>query len=221
VSNTGNRNASNCAVQIDLPETNTSPEVHVMGNLGAIGATCSRSGTTLSCSLGRIKKNKSKSVTFDIALPVSSAPLLVTATASTSSGENSTSNNAATLAASQSYYATAIITAPGSPATILNSHCTGQGLTAWFECTLSPGSVTSHSTEFHDDGSVTIPGAPLYTGQWSVTSTASGSFLEFFYDDGAGVVAEFEGWGADNTCFEGLTTFPGSSWVAPYEVCPQ
>jgi hypothetical protein len=28
-----------------------------------------------------------------------------------------------------------------------------------------------------------------------------------------------EGWGTAPMCFEGMTLFPNSSWVAPYEVC--
>ena len=110
--------------------------------------------------------------------------------------------------------------APGLPVLMNNRHCTGTGLTAWYECTLFPSSISSHQAEFHDDGTITIPGEPDYSGQWTVTTTVDGNFLEFYYEDPSGVVAEFEGWGADAACFEGLTTFPGSSYVAPYEVCP-
>lgn len=220
VSNIGNKNASNCAVSIALPATHTSPQVYVLGVLGAKSTSCTQSGTTLNCTLGTINKNTFKSVFFDIALPVSSAPFVFTATASTTSAQNSTANDTATRTAVESYYATPVNASPGNPVTMHNRHCTGTNLTAWLECTFFPSSISAHDALFHDDGSITIPQAPGYGGQWTLTATSSGNFLEFYYDDGTDVVAEFEGWGADANCFEGLTAFPNSSYVSPYEVCP-
>lgn len=218
--NVGNKSASNCVVDVALPATHTSPQVYVLGILGAKSPTCTQTGTHLRCTLGSIARNHAASVFFDIALPVSAAPYTFVATATTSSPENSTANNTATRTALETYYATPVNALPGVPVTMNNRHCTGTGLTAFYECTLFPGAMSDHTTEFHDDGSITIPGAPSYTGQWTLTPTNSGNFLEFFYDDGTGVIAEFEGWGADGACFEGLTTFPGGPNVAPYEVCP-
>ena len=220
VSNIGNKNASNCTVQIALPATHTSPQVYVLGTLGSKSASCTQSGTTLNCTLGTINRNTNKTVFFNIALPVSTAPFVFTATAATTSAENSTANNGATRTAAQTFFATTVATAPGVPVTMVNNHCTGTGLTAWMECTFFPSSISSHEVDFHDDGTITITAAPGYTGEWDVTVTPSGNQLTFFYDDGSGVVAEFTGWGADASCFEGVTTFPGSSYVSPYEVCP-
>lgn len=220
VSNGGNKDASNCTVQIALPRTHTSPQVYVLGTLGSKSASCTQSGTNLNCTLGTINKGSNKTVFFNIALPVSTAPFVFTATAATTSAENSTANNGATRTAAQSYFATPVTAAPGAPVTMVNRHCTGTGLTAWMECTFFASSITSHNVLFHDDGAISIDGYPDFTGEWDLTVTPAGNQLTFFYDDGTGVVAEFSGWGADGACFEGLTTFPGSTYVSPYEVCP-
>jgi len=221
VTNIGNQNAGNCTVQISLPPTHTSPQVYVLGTLGSKSASCTQSGTKLNCNLGTINKNGSfKTVFFNIALPVNSTSLVVSATAATTSSENSTSNNTGTRTAVQSYFATTVNAQPCAPVTMVNRHCTGTGLTAWMECTFFPSAISEHDALFHDDGSLTIPEDASYTGQWAVTTTPSGNQLTFFYDDGGGVVANFTGWGADGACFEGLVTFPGSTSVSPYEVCP-
>jgi len=216
----GNQHAQGCTVRINLPPTHTSPQVYVLGILGAKSASCTQTGTRLDCTLGQINKNATKSVWFDIALPVSSAPYVFTAVSATTSNETNFMNNTATRTAQETYYATTVATSPGVPVTMRNRHCTGIGLTAFYECTLFASSITFHDVLFHDDGTITIPGYAGFTGGWTVTPTAVGNFLEFFYDDGTGVVAEFEGWGADALCFEGITTFPGSSYLSPYEVCP-
>ncbi len=55
-----------------------------------------------------------------------------------------------------------------------------------------------------------------YSGCWST----SGDTLTSEYTNGGLVEAEFVGRGVNSTnCWEGLTTFPGSTYVAPYEVC--
>ncbi len=222
VANVGNRNASGCTVHIDLPATHTSPQVYVLGDVGGTSSACTQNGTALDCPPGTINKGKNKSVYFDIALPVNAASLDFTATAATTSSENDLGNNSASAAADQTFYAAGVATTPSTPATMVNSHCTGTGLTAWYECTLSPSSITAHVSELHDDGTLTIPGYAGYTGGWTLTPTSVGSFLYFNMNDGSGIVAEFEGWGVDGGCFEGLTTFPGGgAWVSPYEVCPQ
>lgn len=217
VSNIGNKNATSSTVRINLPATHTSPQVYVLGVLGAKSASCTQTGTRLDCALGTINKNASASVFFDIALPVSTTPFVFTATAATNVAENSTANNAASRTASQSFFATTV----SGPVTMTNSHCTGTGLTSYYECTRFPSSIATHQATFNLDGSIVIPGEPTFSGQWTVTATPSGSFLEFYYEElGAGVVLEFEGWGSSATCFEGLSTFPGSTYVSPYRVCP-
>jgi hypothetical protein len=97
----------------------------------------------------------------------------------------------------------------------VNRHCTGTGLTAWYECTLFPSSISQHTAEFHADGTITFPGEPDFTGGWSQNGD---DHLAFTYYELGTPVASFEGRGASASCFEGLTAFD-PPWVAPYEVC--
>ncbi len=213
VANIGNKGASNVTLTIDLPETNTSPQVYVMGTLGILDPRCVKTGTRLICTLGTIARNTSKLVSFEIALPQADEVLAVTGTATTTSVENSLANNSATVEASLLNYDVTVT--PGDVAH--NRHCTGQGLTSFFECLLFPSSLASHDVEFLAGGAIAIPGEPSYTGTWS--QPTSDSLVMTYVEIGVGVVAEFEGFGTNGSCFEGITTFPGSSYLSPYEVC--
>jgi Domain of unknown function DUF11 len=224
VANIGNKDAAGVQLSIQLPRTATSPQVYIMGNLISYttptlalgGATGTVAGTRLVGNLGTIKKNRKKTVNFSIQLPEKTGPLLITATASTSTlPENDPDNNSATESAVLSYYPS---TVPLN-VDVENKHCTGTGLTAYFECTKFPSSITSHITQFHDNGAglrtISFPTEPGYTGTWNLT----GGVLTFSYFDPMGVnVANFSGHGVPGGYFEGLTTFPGSPYVAPYRV---
>ncbi len=211
VANIGNKNATGASVSIALPPTHTSPQVYVLGVVRGYSAGCALSGTTLSCSLGTIYRNTSKSVWVDLDLQVSAAPLVFTATAS-AAGDTNPGNNSASHTASVLYHT---VTAPRL-GIANNNHCTGTGLTAWYECTLFPSSISSHRAEFFANGTITFPDEPGYTGTWT---SSGGNQLSFLYFDPSGTeVASFNGRGAGSNCFEGLTTF-GSSYVSPYEVC--
>jgi uncharacterized repeat protein (TIGR01451 family) len=213
VANIGNKSASNVTLTIQLPETNTSPQVYVLGTLGAIDPRCTQSGTTLNCNLGSIARNTNKVVSLDIELPQADEALAITATAATTSLENSTTNNAATTEAVLLNYAVAV--APGD--TAHNRHCTGQGLSSFFECLLFPSSLMSHDIEFLADGELAIVGEPDYSGSWSQPTADS---LTLTYIDWTNtVVAEFVGYGTNPGCFEGITTFPDSEYMSVYEVC--
>ena len=98
-------------------------------------------------------------------------------------------------------------------------HCTGTGLTAFYECTLFPSSITWHEHVFGPSGTLTIPEAPDYTGTWS--QPAPNRLVFRYYDETNALVATFDGLGVDEGCFEGLTTFPDSEYVSPYSVCLQ
>lgn len=213
VSNIGNKRADGVVLTIELPETNTSPYVHVMGTTSGVDPRCSLSGTTLTCNLGNIVKNTSKTVSFGIDLPQAEQTLVVSASATSTSPENTLANNSDSDIAALLNYEVEVLA--GDLAT--NRHCTGQGLTSFFECELYPSSISSHQHEFLADGEIAIPGEPSYSGTWSQPTPDS---LVFSYVElGVGVVAEFEGWGTTGNCFEGITTFPGSPYLAPYEVC--
>lgn len=212
VRNAGNRNASAVSLVIDLPATHTSPQVFVMGDLGARDSRCALSGTRLTCNLGTINRNTSKAVYFDIALPYSAAPLNFSFRASTTTAETSLANNNLAHTAAPLTYPLTVI----PPVNITNRHCTGTGLTAFFECELFPSSIASHNTVFNADHTITIPDAPTYTGTWTQPTPGR---LQFQYFNGTTLVASFDGRGVDGRCFHGMTTFPGSTYVSAYEVC--
>lgn len=212
ISNNGNQTASAVVLKIDLPPTHTSPQIKVMGTLAAVDSRCTLAGTRLTCALGSITKNNSKTVTFSIALPEAAETLSIATSVVTSSSENSYADNAAASTPTLLHYAVAV--ADESLADV--RHCTGQNLTSFLECVLSPSSISAHTTVFHADGTLGIPGEPDYGGEWSQPTPDS---LELVYTYGDEVVAEFSGHGTDTDCFEGITTFPDSPYVSPYEIC--
>lgn len=217
VQNIGNKGASNVSLTIQLPPTHTSPQVYILGDLGSFDGRCVVSGTKLVCSLGAIAKLASASppVWFDIALPYSTAPLVITAAVTTTSVENTTANNSASHTANLLDYAVAI----NPPRNAVNRHCTGTGLTSFFECELFPSSISSHDTVFNPGGTISFPGAPAsYTGTWTQPTP---DHLLFQYFDNGLLVASFDGYGVSGACFEGKTTFPNSTYMSMYEVCLQ
>jgi len=215
VSNTGNLNAANVLLTVQLPETNTSPTVHVMGTFSGVSPSCSLSGTMLTCSLGTINKNKNKSISFDIALPYSAEPLVFDADASTTSAETNLANNSLTYVAAPLTYDVAV----DAPVSAGNNHCTGTGLSSYFECELYPSSLSGFSSVLEADGNITIVDAPPgTTGEW--TQTASDAlFIQYF--DGGTLIGTLDARGVSADCFEGPMTFPGSSYMAMYQVCLQ
>ncbi len=217
VKNIGNKDAASVVATIQLPQTHTSPQVYVMGTVGAKSTSCTLSGRTITCALGTVTKNNgTKSVWFDLSLPQNSVPLTVSASITTTSVENSggTANNSTTRTPTLVNYAVAV----GPTFTATNDHCTGTGLTSFFECELFPSSIASHETVFNADHTITFVGQAGYTGDW-VQTTSNQLHFRYFDDTGA-TVAEFEGRGVTPDCFEGLTTF-GSPYVSPYQVCFQ
>ena len=219
VANSGNRNASSVVLTIQLPQTHTSPQVYIMGTLGTYSNTCTRTGSLLTCNLGTINRGTSKNVTFDIAFPYSSAALEVQLHASTTTTETNLANNDLTHTATPLTYAVPVI----PPVYAVNSHCTGTGLTSYFECELFPSSISAFDSVLETDGSVTIIGAgPELSGDWTLNPVGypPNTLLIEYFDTGlpAGTLVAR---GVDNDCYEGPMTFPGSSYVAIYEVCLQ
>lgn len=214
VANVGNRRAKNVELRVQLPETGTSPSAWVLGELDNIDSRCALSGTELVCALGKIRKNRSKTVSFDLTLPEAAKALEITASASTTSSENNLSNNDDAETPALLNYSTTV--ADGDQGH--NRHCTGStSLTSFFECELYPSSISSHDVEFHGDGTLSfLPAQPGYTGEWSQSSSDSLSMTYYFNN---AVVAEFEGYGSSPGCFEGVTTFATPGYVGIYEVC--
>lgn len=211
VSNTGNQTSTAATLTIQLPLTRTSPTVAIMGQLGARDSRCALSGTKLVCSLGTIKRNNTKTVFFDIALPYSTMPITFGATLSNSASTGS-------YVASLLPYSTPLsVTTP-----VKNRHCTGTSwLSSFFECELFPSSISSHDTALNADGSISFVGAPgSYTGTWNQPSPDR---LQFRYYDGTTLEVDFDGRAVGAGCFEGMTVFPASSssYISMYEVCPR
>jgi hypothetical protein len=141
--------------------------------------------------------------------------LSLTARVTSASSENSLSNNVASKTPIIEHPVLAI----SQDEVAVNSHCTGTGLSAYFECTTAPSSITQHSINLWADGSITIDGEPSFSGEWQQDAARKG--LTFQYYESGNKVAEFVGWAVGTSCFEGMTNFPGSSYVSPYRVCLQ
>ena len=95
VDNSGNKDASGVEVTIGLPETNTSPTVHVKGIVGRLHRKCSLQGTSVVCDFGKVRQGRSKTLWFEIALPTSSVPMQIDANVTTTTLEDNTANNSA------------------------------------------------------------------------------------------------------------------------------
>lgn len=217
VANIGNANAENVELVIDLPTTNTSPQVYVMGELGDVHDDCALSAQSLICDLGRVRKNRTTTVYFDIAFPQSAAPLVITASATTTSNERNADkwNNSASHTVALDYYDTPL----SGPYAVVNRHCTGTGLVAFFECLCFPSSISSHAVTYEANGTITFPSflPPGYTGTWS-QPTSDSLVVEYFF--GPDLVLHYEGDGVGGDCFEGLSGFPTTTgFVSPYEIC--
>jgi hypothetical protein len=217
VRNVGSKDAASVSFTFDLPATHTSPTVYPMGTVGALPVGCTRSGTRITCSLGTIKKTKSASRTFSLTLAQSTEPLnlVARATTPTTPVDPTPTNNTANATASLLHHDLPIT----GPVVVTNTHCTGTGLTSFWECVVSPGSTMTHSVTYEADSSITFPAiyGGDYTGTWWQPTPKE---LAFEYYEIGLLAAEFHGWATDNTgCFEGITTFPGSIYVSAYEIC--
>ena len=86
---------------------------------------------------------------------------------------------------------------------------------------ISPGSISFHEIEFHGDGtlSFTSPTGTGMDGVWSQSPDSSYLHMEYYSDSGATLEATFEGRAVNGSFFEGVTTFPSSSWLSAYSVC--
>ncbi len=220
VANIGNKRADGVVLTIQLPTTNTTP-IHVMGVVSGLDSRCSRSGATVTCALSSIARNSSTTVSFDMALPQADKTLAINASATSTSAENSLSNNSAVSIPPLLNYA--IPVAEGDSAVV--ELCTGTALTSFYECTLFPSSLQSFDVDFVANQELSFPIDPGYGGTWSQIPPGSlqtdPEYLSMTIMSMGEIVAEFEGWGSSDLpeCFDGMTTFPGSTYVSPYHVC--
>jgi len=173
-------------------------------------ARCARSGTRLTCALGTIARNNSTTVSFSVALPSSTAPLVITATASsTGLPEATPSNNNLTHTAQLATYP--ISFASGS---MVSRVCSGTALTSCFECETSPSSITQFSGTLHADFSISVDDEPGVTGAWSL----AGDTLHIEYSDGVSSLGEIDARSVGGGCFEGVAN-PTPPYVAVHEIC--
>jgi len=218
VTNTGNKNAASTTLTIQLPRTGTSPQVYIMGTLGARDGRCALSGQTLTCALGTIIKNGGfTNVFFDLALPYKTGPLTITASVTNTAGESNPANNALTATPVPALFSTPIT----GPLDVRNDHCTGTGLTSFFECALFPSSIAGFDSTLNADHSVTLVGAPPdYTGTW--TQNPASSSLVVDLADSGGSIGTIDARAVSNGCFQGPMTFvPPSTYSVLYRICPR
>lgn len=213
VKNFGPHTAQAATLTVEFPLTNTSPSVHILGTVSGLDTGCSIVANKLVCALGSIQKNKTKVITYTYKAPVSTKTLEMKAIAGSSTNDPNSSNNTVAFVPNLTYPALPIVSA-----SVLNSHCTGTNLSAYFECTLFPSSISTHTVTLNSDTTITFT-EPGYTGSWSQSSTSQ---LHFEYFDVGGKVAEFNGYAIDGSCFDGITTFfPPSTYMSAYRVCIQ
>jgi hypothetical protein len=220
VTNVGNQTSTGGSLQIDLPRTATSPQVYTLGQVTSLPSGCSLAASRITCSIASTKKGVTRNYDFGFKAPYSASPIAFTARIVPAWTGDAGGNNVTTRTLALSGHPTAV-TVGGA---YENRHCTGTGLSAFFECTLFPSSLSSHESTFGAGGVMTFtPDVdPAYSGAWQQNSSDSLSFQIF---ELGVLVAEFEGQGVGGGCFEGLTRFwtsPGvlSPYVSPYEVCP-
>lgn len=213
VTNVQGSTSARGTLTLQLPRTHTSPTVYVLGTVGAMTTGCSRTGTQIVCPVAQLRRGAFQDFFVDLTLPQNAGPLEITATVD-AAGDLPTSNNRRTMVVDPENPAAPIGTTTDHA--VDNRHCTGVGLTSYFECTLFSGSVSSHAATFRPDGSIAIPAAPGYGGRWWQPFDDQ---LAFTYTDGSATIAQFVGGSVGNGCFEGITSFPGSTYVAPYRVC--
>ncbi len=218
VTNTGNKHATSTTLTIQLPVTATSPQVHVMGTLGARDGRCALSGTRLICGLGTIARNGGfTDVFFDLALPYKVGALTINATATNTAGESNPVNNTLAYTAVPALFSTPIT----GPLAVRNDHCTGTNLTSFFECALYPSSIAGFDSTLEADGSVTVVDAPPgTTGTWS--QSPPHDRLTIAFEDGGGPIGTIDARAVSNGCFQGPMTFvPPSTYTVLYRICPR
>ncbi len=216
VKNTGGTAAANVKVIVDLPLTNTSPTKYILGKLtGVDPQKCQVVSNKLQCNLQNLTPNQSKDLTFTFELPVSTRTLTFNATASTTTtGEVALANNQLSNTPVPTY-GTRQIT---GPVNVLVSRCTGQNLSSYYECEVSPGSVTTVMFALNGDQSI-FHAEYGAIGLWDQFASTQQLHMQLM---GGNSIADFNGFSTGANCFEGLTTFtPSSPYVSPYKVCIQ
>ncbi|HRI03721.1 MAG: hypothetical protein ABL952_17265 [Pyrinomonadaceae bacterium] len=215
VRNIGNGSAQSVTIVVEFPLTNTSPNKYILGKLTGVSAssgTCSTAGNKITCNVGSLGNNQTKSVTFTFEFQVATtAPTFKTTASAGTQPENNPNNNIRATTPAIRYPDNVI----GSGTYIVSS-CTGRGLTSFYECELFPSSIqTGLSLDFNLGGTLGVTGYPMYTGLWDQNSLTNKS-LHFTVDG----ELEFNGFASNGACFKGITTFVGNTtYNSAYRVC--
>ena len=222
VQNIGSGTANGAKIVIDFPVTNTSPNKYILGRLiGALQSGCTLAlppnRTKVTCNLGTMLPNQTRSVTFGFQFQVATTAPTLTSTASTTTlGELNPSNNVQSFTPTITYPDNVI--AQGN---YLVSSCSGRGLTSFFECETAPSSIQSRLVlNFFLGGSLFVGNSSVYTGFWDQVTLPNKSL--HFTIVGGTTNLEFSGFASDGTCFKGITTFPlNPTYNAAYRICRQ
>ncbi len=220
VRNIGNQTAQNVVITVEFPLTNTSPTRYILGKLSSVSAssgTCSTAGNKITCNVGSLGNNQTKSVTFTFEQQVSTVAPFMKTTASTSSlNEQNANNNQLPLNLNVSYPTNEV-----TGGRYLVTSCTGTNLTSFYECEKSPGSTQTYEIDLNVGNTVSIPQDSNYFGMWHQNTLLNRS-LHFTVESGLGTEAIFNGFASSGTCFKGITTFPQSpTHNSAYRVCVQ
>lgn len=211
VENVSRRRAQNVRVQIHFPLTATSPRAYILGEVTGADARCYDDGTVFECVLGHLRRGRSTRIGFDFTAAHSAVPGEIRAVASTTN-DTDLGNNEASAPVELVYYTQPL--SPPAAATV--TFCSGQGLIAFYDCVVSPGSTGSYPLTLEVNGTVSFPGrttAP--TGTWSQSAPED---LHIEFTSQGRVVMSFDGKAIGGACFDGLATF-SSPYNAAYRVC--
>lgn len=217
VRNIGNQTAQNVTIVVEFPLTNTSPNKYILGKLSGVSAstgTCSTAGNKITCNVGSLTNNQTKSVTFTFEFQVASvAPFMKTSASTSNLNEVDSNNNTRTSYPSVTYPDNAI-----TQGSYIVSSCTGRGLTSFYECEMSPSSIQTRLVlDFDLGGTVSVNGYPQYMGFWDQAALPNKS-LHFTITG----ELEFNGFASNSNCYKGITTFPSSTvYNSAYRVCRQ
>jgi hypothetical protein len=194
-----------------------------MGTLGARSVGCNVAGLVMTCTVNTLRAGRNAPLFFDMTFPVTTSSLAMPVTASSSPVDLNPANNTGTITPNLRTFATdiqAAIANNGGPLTADIDHCTGTGLVSFFQCVISPTSISSHQHIFNADNTISFA-FPGYSGVWSQNPALNQ--LSFSYSEGPDLALDFVGYGVDGTnCFEGITNFyPASVYNSAYSVCLQ
>lgn len=219
VSNVGNSRAMGVELTVQLPKYDADTGSRILGDLGDFDSRCRVRGTQLRCRLGQMNAGQVTTVAFDLALPQVDGTLGVTATVASTSADTLLTNNVATRAAVLLDYAVDL--EDGGLVTV--DQCIDDDLGAFFECVDGSESLAAFEIGFLDTGKLSLEGRPDYHGLWTQVpagkTESDPHYLTFEIGNDDGVQIMFEGYGASDSCFEGLASIRDSDVVAAYRVC--